>query len=121
MIVTMLPPELVRVSERLWLLPTRTLPKLRLAGLGVTAPAVGEPPERVTLTVGAEPVFAMAKFPLTLPAVCGVKMTVKPWLWPAASVTGKLNPLTLKPAPVVVTCVTRRLDPPEFVRVAGWL
>ncbi len=35
-IVTLVPPELVRVSERLLLLPTWTLPKLRLAGFAVS-------------------------------------------------------------------------------------
>jgi hypothetical protein len=103
------------------LLPTRILPKLRLEELGVTAPSVCEPPERATLTVGVEPVFAIARFPVIVPADAGVKTTVKPWLWPDARVSGKLTPLTLKPAPVGVTLVTVRLDPPELVMVAGLL
>jgi hypothetical protein len=56
------------------------LPKLRLGELGVIAPTVCEPPERATLTVGVEPVFAMARFPVIVPADAGVKTTVKPWL-----------------------------------------
>jgi hypothetical protein len=84
-------------------------------------PAVCVPPERATLTVGVEPVLAIARFPLAAPGACGVKMTVKGWLCPAARVTGKLSPLTVKPVPVGVTLVTVRLEPPELVMVAGWL
>lgn len=115
------PPVFVRVSVSVNLLPTRIFPKFRLEELGVTVPAVCEPPESATLTVAVDPVFAMARFPVTVPDDAGVKMTVKPWLWPDARVSGKLNPLTLKPAPEGVTFVTVRLDPPELVIVAGLL
>lgn len=74
------PPVLVSVSVSVCRLPTRIFPKLRLAELGVTVPAVCEPPERATLTVGVEPVFAIARLPVTGPADAGVKTTVKPWL-----------------------------------------
>jgi hypothetical protein len=74
------PPVLFRVSVSVCLLPTRILPKLRLGELGVIAPTVCEPPERATLTVGVEPVFAIARFPVIVPADAGVKTTVKPWL-----------------------------------------
>jgi hypothetical protein len=104
-------------------LPTRIFPKLRLEELGLTAPTVWEPPESATLTVEIKPLFAIARFPVTAPDAAGAKMTVKAWLFPDARVSGKLNPLTLKPAPEGVTLVTVRLDPPELVIVAGrvWL
>ena len=74
--VTLVPPELVRLSDRVCLLPTRTLPKLRLGGFALSAPTVCPVPERATLTVGTALVFAIARFPLTAPADCGVKITL---------------------------------------------
>ena len=61
----------------------------------------------------------IARFPLLLPADVGVKVTLKGWLCPAGKVSGKLNPLTLKPVPVGFTCVTVTVDPPELVKVWG--
>jgi len=45
-------------------------------------------------------VEVIVRFPLALPADCGVKVTVKVALSPAARVTGWLRPLTLNPVPV---------------------
>jgi hypothetical protein len=69
----------------------------------VSAPAAKPFPDSATFTVEFEASLMIARFPLLLPAEVGVKVTVKDWLWPAVSINGKLNPLTLKPAPVGFT------------------
>ena len=45
-------------------------------------------------------------FPFADPPVFGAKVTLKFVLWPADSVKGRLSPLRLKPAPVVVAWLT---------------
>jgi hypothetical protein len=53
----------------------------------------------------------------------GLNITVKLVLFPAAKVSGRLNPLTLNPVPVTGACVTVMLALPLLVRVAvcDWL
>jgi hypothetical protein len=94
-ILTLTPPELVRVSESCWLLPTWTSPKLRLEGLGASEPGARPFPNSGTLRLAFDALLMIARFPLLLPAEDGVKVTLKPWLCPDVSVNGKLNPLTL--------------------------
>ena len=43
--------------------------------------------------------LAIARVPLAAPPDWGVKVTLKVVLWPAASVTGRVRPVRLKPAP----------------------
>ena len=57
---------------------TVTLPKLRLAGLAESAPAVTPFPKRGTLNSRLELEFAMARLPLLLPAASGEKITLNP-------------------------------------------
>jgi hypothetical protein len=78
--VRLVPPELVRVSDRVFLLPTRRLPKTRLGGLTVRAPGVCEVPESGTFTVAVKLLFTKAKVPLAALADSGVKVTLKLWL-----------------------------------------
>ena len=96
------PPELVRVSDKVVLLPTCTLPKLRLDGFAVTAPAVTPVPDSETLSVGLDPLLMIARFPLAAPADCGANVTLNVALCPAGRVSGMLNPVKPKPAPVAV-------------------
>ncbi len=116
--VTVVPPELVTVSDRVLLLPTFTLPKLRLAGLGDRLPAVMAVPEAGTVSDGFEASLATVKLPVGLPAACGAKTTLNDLLAPAASVNGTVTPLTLKPVPVTETCETLTVVPPELVMVS---
>jgi hypothetical protein len=64
-----------------------------------------------------EALLTTETLPLSAPAVCGTKVTAKAALCPAANVNGRLRPLKLRPAPVVVNCDTVTLDPPEFESV----
>lgn len=70
-IVTLEPPELVTVSDRVELLPICTLPKLRLEGFAVSDPAATPVPERGRFKVGFEASLRMAMLPVTGP--CGLR------------------------------------------------
>jgi len=115
--VTNAPPELVRVSVSDLLFPTRTVPNVAVAGLATRAP--GTKPMAVSgrFKVEFAPLLTRVKLPLTLPPACGANVVVKLALWPGANVSGKLRPLTLKPAPAIEACEMVRLDPPELIRL----
>ena len=78
------PPELVSVSGRLCVLPTVTLPKLRLAALAVREAGAVAVPETGTVREGLEALLLMERLKLSLPAACGAKTTLKATLWPVA-------------------------------------
>jgi len=101
--VTLIPPVLVTVSERDLLLPTVTLPKLRLAGLAPSVPGATPVPDRGMVNVGFEALDVRVRFPLAPPADDGVNETVKVALWPAVKVTGVVIPLKLNPEPLTAT------------------
>ncbi len=63
-IVTLDPPEFVKLADCDWLLPTCTLPKLKLAGLATSCPGAIPVPERAT--VMAE-MGSLAAVPLPCP------------------------------------------------------
>jgi hypothetical protein len=75
--VTLDPPELVSVSDAVWLLPVCTLPKLTLEGLAVSDPALTPVPDNETEREGFEALLEMLRLPLAAPLVCGAKATVK--------------------------------------------
>ena len=99
--VTLEPPVLVTVSDRDWLFPTVTLPKLRLAGFDPRAPALTPVPVRGMVRVGLEALEVMVTVPVALLAAVGVKVTLKVALWPEVSVTGAAMPLMVKPVPLM--------------------
>jgi hypothetical protein len=77
LMVTLEPPELVKVSESVWLLPTCTLPKLRLVAVAVSDPGVTPVPESGILNVGFDALLVTERLPLADPPVVGVKVTLK--------------------------------------------
>ena len=97
------------------MLPTVTLPKLRLAGLGESAPAERPVPDSEMLRVGFEAFDVIVTVPLALPATEGVNITLKLVLAPAAKVTGVVMPLSVNPLPLTVAEEIVTLDPPVFV------
>jgi hypothetical protein len=99
LMVTLLPPELVRVSERVLLEPVCTDPKLKLEGFAISAPAVTPDPDSVHES-GEPELGVRVTLPDAFPADCGAKVTLTVALCPAATVTGVLIPLRLKPVPV---------------------
>jgi len=120
-IVTVVPPEFVMVAGWLWLLPTCTLPKPRLAGATARAPGATAVPVIARTIFAFDALDTIARLPVTLPADVGAKVTCNVELCPDASVRGNVRPLTRTPAPVAVACEIVALLPPELVRVTLWL
>src|SRR5580704_10519333 len=98
-IVTLDPPVLVTVSDKVCFTPTSTLPKLRLVGFDPRAPAATPLPDNGIFNVEFDAFEVMAMLPVTAPAAAGVKETVNVALWPPVRVTGAVIPLMLNPAP----------------------
>ncbi len=120
---TVVPPELVIVSDKLWVLPTVTVPKLKLGVPAVSDPAVTAVPDNGTVRLVFEALLVIVSVPLGVPAACGVKITLKLLLAPAAKVSGTVRPLRLNPVPETLACVMFTDDPPELVKVSErlWL
>jgi hypothetical protein len=96
--------------------PKGTLPKFRLEGLALSAPAIPVPLSRMD----SAPLVAlelMVRLPETVPGAAGAKLTEKFAVPPAAIVSPALIPLTLKPEPVVLDGLIVMLEFPEFVKV----
>jgi hypothetical protein len=117
LIVTLVPPEFVSVAESVWLVPVCTFPKARLEGFETSDPGVIPVAASAMARDGFVASLAMVTLPLTVPADCGAKMTLKPWLCPAASVNGNVSPLALNPVPVTLAWLTVMLVLPELVIV----
>lgn len=100
------------------MLPTVTLPKLRLDGVDPRLPAAAPVPDNGMARVGSEAFEVMVTPPLALPAESGVNVTLKFAVWPAASVSGVVIPLKLNPAPLIATCEIVTLEPPALVMVS---
>lgn len=116
--VRLVPPVLVTVSDNTCLLPSVTLPKLKLVGLDPNDPAAMPVPESGTDTVGFEPFEVMVTLPLALPDEAGAKFTLKVALCPTARVRGAEIPLTEKPVPLLAMVRTVNAEPPVFVMVS---
>ena len=85
------------------MLPTVTLPKLRLVGFDPNAPAATPVPVSGMVSVGLDAFEVIVILPLRLAADAGVSVTEKVALCPAVSVTGAVIPLRLNPVPVIPT------------------
>lgn len=101
--MTLAPPVLVTVSESDCLLPTVTLPKLRLVGFDPKAPGATPVPDNGIVRLGFEALEVMLTLPFALPADAGVNVTVNVALWPDVRVTGVVMPLKLYPVPLTAT------------------
>ena len=110
-----LAPTALMVMGSVPVCPTVTLPKLSGAGATTNWPAVIPVPESGTISVG----LATSKVPPTVPAVCGVKMTLNVALCPTAKVNGRLGPLTENAPSVVVIPETDTGKLRSFVSVMG--
>ncbi len=101
--VTVEPPVLVTFSDKDVLLPTVTLPKLKLAGLGDRSPGEIPVPDNGMVSVGLEALEVMVTLPLALAAEVGANFTLKLVLCPAVRVSGAVIPLRLNPVPLAAT------------------
>jgi len=77
------------------LLPTCTLPKLRLVGLALIVPCETAVPDNETVSDGFEASLVTVSVPLGVPAAVGANTTLNDLLEPAARVNGTVTPLTL--------------------------
>ena len=75
-------------------------------------------PVTAMFSVGFAPSDVIVRFPLTAPAAVGANFTLNVVLCPAVSVTGRVNPLKVIPAPLMVAAEIVTLVPPELVRVS---
>ena len=116
--MTFEPPVLVKVSGKVLLLPTCTLPNGRLAGLAPTAPSAVPVPDKGIVSEGFDPFEATVTLPLKLVADVGVKTTLKLVDCPALSVTGAVTPLNAKPVPPPDIEEIVTLELPVLVKVA---
>jgi hypothetical protein len=85
------------------LLPTITLPKLRLVGFEPSAPGVTPVPDNGMVRVGLEAFEVIVTLPEALPVDVGVNVALKVALCPVVSVTGAVIPLKLNPVPLIPT------------------
>jgi len=77
LIVAVEPPVLVTVSDRDWLLPTVTLPKLSVVGFAPSVACETPVPESAIFSVEFEALEIMLMLPLAPEAEPGAKVTVK--------------------------------------------
>lgn len=87
-IVTLAPPELVRVPLMLFDVPTCMLPKLNAAGLEANWPWATPVPDTANMVEAFAALLANEIEPEALPATWGANFVVKATLCPAARVTG---------------------------------
>jgi hypothetical protein len=97
--------------------PAVTVPKTRLVGFAVIAPAVAPIPDKGMLRLGFEALDAMVKVPPADPDTVGANFTAKAVLCPAFNVMGAVIPLRVKPDPLTAACEIVTLEPPGFVNV----
>jgi len=93
--VTVEPPLLVTVSDRVLLWFTVTLPKLNGEVVAASAPTLAAVPDSETVNDGLDASLVTVSVPVGLPAVVGANTTLNDLLAPAARVNGTVTPLTL--------------------------
>lgn len=71
------------------------LPKLTLAGVGLTLPGAVTVAVRGMVNVLLEALLVITALPLAVPAACGARVTVNVVVLPAAIVAGTVMPLRL--------------------------
>lgn len=103
------------------LVPTTTLPKLRVVGDTASVPAAVPVPESGIVSGEFDAFDTTDKLPFTVPVLLGVKVAVNVTLWLGVSVSGSVNPLIEKPAPLKFACEIVIPDPPVLVSVSDKL
>jgi len=85
---------LVTVSVRACLLPTATLPKLRLAGFDPSVPRAIPVPDSELVSEEFAASDVIVRVPLAFPLACGAKETTRVVLCEGLSVRGRLIPVS---------------------------
>ena len=76
------------------MLPTVTLPKLRLAGFDPRVPGAIPVPDSELVSEEFAASEVIVRVPLAFPLAWGAKETTRVVLWEASSVSGRLIPLS---------------------------
>jgi len=116
--VTLEFPVFVREELKSVLLPTFTLPKLRLDVLNVSSCVPASPVPLNAIVKGELGALLVSEIePVTAPAAPGAKTALKVVFEPVGIVSGALRPVILNPVPVTVACEITRLAVPLFVKL----
>ena len=117
-IVTFEFPLFVMVTLEELLLPSLTLPKLRLVGLAPSKCVAATPVPLSEIASGEFGALLTSEMdPFTAPADPGANTALNVVVLPALTVAGTLIPVMLNPAPVTFACVIVRAAVPPFVKV----
>jgi hypothetical protein len=119
--VTLEPPVLVTVSDKNSLLPTVTVPKVRLVGFDPNAPGATPVPDNGSNSEGFGASEVIVTVPLALPAARGEKVAVNVVLCDALRASGVVMPLNLNPVPLTEACEMLTVAPVLLVNVMVWL
>jgi hypothetical protein len=114
-------PVLIKAALKSLLLPTFTLPKLRLDVLNVSSCVPATPVPLNGIVSGELGALLESEIePVTLPAALGVKTALNVAFELIGIVSGVLRPVVLKPVPVTVAREITTLAVPPFVRLIVW-
>ena len=112
----------VFVSVTVWveLLPTLMLLNATGDGLTVIVACVAEPdPLRLMTSGDPGALLVIDTLPLLFPALVGANVTVKLVVWPGVRLAGAVQPVNVKPVPVMLCAVIETAAVPVFVNVTG--
>ena len=117
-IVTLEFPVFVKAALKSPLLPTFTLPKLRLDVLNVSTCVPATPVPLNPIANGELGALLVSEIePVTLPPALGVKTALNVVFEPVGIVSGVFRPVILNPVPVTAAREITRLAVPLFVRL----
>jgi hypothetical protein len=117
-IVTLEFPVFVKAALKSLLLPTFTLPKLRLDVLNVSSCVPATPVPLNAIVRGELGALLVSEIePVALPAVLGAKTALNVAFEPVGIVSGVVRPVMLKPVPVTVAREITTLAVPPFERL----
>jgi hypothetical protein len=108
----------VRVTVRVLLVPTVTLPKFKSVALGVNWPAEMPVAERGIVRFEFEASESTVISPLPVPSAFGLKPTPKVTLCPFSRLKGRFNPVKRNAVPESLTCEMVTIESPELVNIS---
>lgn len=114
------PAGAVRVTEQESLATPVSVPLLQEMPLSVPAAAVPVPLRRTPAVPPAAALLVSVRAPLTVPVAVGANLICSVAVAPGLSVTGKLDPDTLKPEPVTEAALMVSAALPDDVMVRVW-
>lgn len=117
-VMVTLAPLAVNVAEAVPLVPTTTFPRFRVDGETASwAVAVVPVPDSDIVSVGFVASDFTIRFPLSIAAAVGAKLTSIVTACPTARVIGAATPLKVKPA-LISSCEIVMVEVPVFVNVS---